>query len=467
MIPNNNTALWTSKLQQAFLSRGVHPFDAHARACSIRDSAFRTSTSIQEFESKIQQQIQYILSVSPQMLERIGVSTSNQQQEQKPNIAFQQQQYQQQQQIISNNQLSSSNVTMSPLPQQQQQLQQQIFPHPSNNSTIAPNINEASVNSTITQNNMHQKLKLQLEEDHAMQEAKKRKLEPVVSVYLEKMQFSYLQLLLLHLERELLLLQKQPLPMTRFTVLLENIDLKKNYKEMLEKETDHFNLLLEVSKLPTELLLPMFEIDGIFLSELIFFKSRMGKTSCVEMLSQLFSGEEQANQAALNYQNAHLQKIRNIFSTLSDIQCALAYMQKYGRSILHFKLASVYNLQFVASTKIVRRIAKMKKKNSDEEELIVSIKRPVECVITKTPIQSPVRDIVCRHVFEQSNIIELLKNKNNISCPYSGCKNKICLGQLYATTRLIGEYEQKRREAIHRRPAIDLNQIDIDSDDDI
>ncbi|XP_041976435.1 E3 SUMO-protein ligase NSE2-like [Aricia agestis] len=63
--------------------------------------------------------------------------------------------------------------------------------------------------------------------------------------------------------------------------------------------------------------------------------------------------------------------------------------------------------------------------NLDESDLAIteSQERYVD-PITKKPIEDPVRNSLCGHIYERQTIMELINKKNRVRCPVAGCGHR-------------------------------------------
>ncbi|KAI8428512.1 hypothetical protein MSG28_007299 [Choristoneura fumiferana] len=75
--------------------------------------------------------------------------------------------------------------------------------------------------------------------------------------------------------------------------------------------------------------------------------------------------------------------------------------------------------------KRIQRGMQMSRNNLEESDMAIteSDNRPID-PITKRPIEDPVKNTVCGHIYDREAIMNLLNLKKKIKCPVAGCGNR-------------------------------------------
>ncbi|KAK6618638.1 hypothetical protein RUM43_013029 [Polyplax serrata] len=152
-----------------------------------------------------------------------------------------------------------------------------------------------------------------------------------------------------------------------------------------------------------------------------------GKTD-VEILRQLpshilnFTKCLTYNEARNKIYNSYIAKVDSALSLLDPDEILSAF-DKEVEQIDREKLAR----KSEQCKKLLELIKKHTTESSDEEILTISENINNLDPITKLPINEPVKNVKCGHIYEKTSIMELIKMNPMTKCPIPGCTASDCV----------------------------------------
>ncbi|XP_063621039.1 E3 SUMO-protein ligase NSE2-like [Cydia splendana] len=109
----------------------------------------------------------------------------------------------------------------------------------------------------------------------------------------------------------------------------------------------------------------------------------------------------------------------------SNVDSLQDKFSQYLISLANKRLNVAKHPYMVEMNKRVQRGLKDTRSNLEESDLAIteSDNRMID-PITKKPIEDPVRNRLCNHVYERASIMQLLSVNRRTKCPVVGCSNK-------------------------------------------
>ncbi|XP_047986623.1 E3 SUMO-protein ligase NSE2-like [Leguminivora glycinivorella] len=109
----------------------------------------------------------------------------------------------------------------------------------------------------------------------------------------------------------------------------------------------------------------------------------------------------------------------------SNVDSLQDKFSQYLISLANKRLNVAKHPYMLEMTKRIQRGMKETRNNLEESDLAIteSDNRMID-PITKKPIEDPVRNSLCNHVYERASIMEILKVNRRTKCPVVGCGNK-------------------------------------------